>query len=101
MKLSQLAAKPQLIKLTIDDKELIDKYSNGEALEFYTWDRQPLNVFMKLSAAQGSTNNSDMIEIVRTLILDEKGKEIITEESALPAVLLIKAISVIVERLGK
>jgi hypothetical protein len=100
MKLSQLAAKPQLIKITIDDENLVATYGGGETIEFWTWDRQPLTVFMKLSAAQGG-NNDEMIDVVRTLILDENKNQIITDDSTLPAPIMVKAISLIVERLGK
>jgi len=98
MKLSQLAAKPQLIKIVLDDEAIVK--AHGEPIEFYTWDRQPLETFMKLASAQ----NADMagiIDIVRTLILDEAGKEIITAELMLPADILIAAISKITSTLGK
>jgi hypothetical protein len=98
MKLSQLAAKPQLIQLTIDDEATIKEH--GEAIEFWTWDRQPLETFMKL-ANSDQQNAGGMIDIVRTLILDEKGKEIITKDTMLPSTVLIKVISKIVETLGK
>ena len=42
-----------------------------------------------------------MINVVRTLILDENGKEIITKDVMLPSTVLIKVISKIVETLGK
>lgn len=98
MKLSQLSAKPQLTKLTLDDEAIIAEF--GEALDFWTWDRQPLDTFMKLA----SVSNNDpkhMIEIVRTLILDENAKEIITTDSMLPSHVLLKAIAKIVDLLGK
>lgn len=98
MKLSQLASKPQLIKLSIDDKATVKEF--GEAVEFYTWDRQPLDTFMKL-ANSDQKDMGAMIDIVRTLILDEEGKQVITEENMLPSSLLIKTISKIVETLGK
>ena len=98
MKLSQLAAKPQLIQLTIDDEATIKEH--GEAIEFWTWDRQPLETFMKL-ANSDQANAGAMIDVVRTLILDEKGKEIITKDTMLPSGVLIKVISKIVETLGK
>lgn len=98
MKLSQLAAKPQLIKLTLDDAETVEQF--GEAVEFCTWDRQPLDTFMKLANAN-QENIAGMIDVVRTLILDDNGKEIITKDNMLPSSLLIKAISKIVETLGK
>lgn len=98
MKLSQLAAKPQLIKLTLDDESIVEEYK--EPVEFYTWDRQPLEVFMKL-ANTDNANMSAMVDVVRTLILDEEGKPIIEGETMLPSKLLIASISKIVETLGK
>lgn len=98
MKLSQLAAKPQLIKLVLDDEEIIKEYE--EPIEFYTWDRQPLDVFMKL-ASTDNANMSAMVDVVRTMILDENGKAIITDDNMLPSKILIASISKIVETLGK
>lgn len=98
MKLNQLAAKPQLIKITLDDDAIVKEY--GEPIEFWSWDRQPLDVFMKL--ANSTTNDpAQMIGIVRTMILDEDGKEIIKEDSMLPTPVLIKVIAKIVDSLGK
>jgi hypothetical protein len=98
MKLSQIAAKPQLITISIDDEETVKDF--GEPIEFHTWDRQPLDTFMKLANAN-QQDQAQMIEIVRGLILDEKGKPIIDGENMLPSGLLIKAIAKIVEKLGK
>lgn len=98
MKLTQLAAKPQLIEMKLDDEEVIKEF--GEPLEFHTWDRQPLEVFMKLANSR-ENDGAQMIDIVRTLILDEKGKQIITSEVMLPTNVLIKVISKIVDTLGK
>lgn len=98
MKLSQLAAKPQLIKITLDDKEVIKEF--GEPLEFYTWDRQPLDTFMKL-ASTSQADSSKMIDIVKTLILDEDAKEVITGDVMLPTGVLLKVIGKVVELLGK
>lgn len=98
MKLSQLAAKPQLVQILIDDKDTVKEL--GESVEFWTWDRQPLDTFMKLASA-GQKDPAQMIQIVRTLILDEKGKEIINGETMLPSNILLKAIGKIVDLLGK
>jgi hypothetical protein len=98
MKLSQIAAKPQLIIMTLDDEETVKEF--GEPLEFYTWDRQPMETFMQLA----TVNNKDpqvMLNIVRTLILDEAGKEILTEEAMLPSHVLLRVIGRVVDLLGK
>lgn len=98
MKLSELAAKPQLIKVEITDESVMQEF--GEPLEFHTWDRQPLDTFMKLASAT-QTDPGTMIDIVRKLILDENGKEIIGKEQMLPSHVLVKVIAKIVEMLGK
>ena len=98
MKLSAIAAKPQLMKVTIDDQTTIDEF--GEAVEFWTLDRQPLDVFMKLASANQS-DTAAMIGIVKTMILDEDGKEVLSNENMLPSNLLIKVIEKIVATLGK
>lgn len=98
MKISQIASKPQLVKITIDDEDTVTAF--GEAVDFWTWDRQPLEKFMKLAAVR-QDNPIELIEVVRTLILDEDGKEVIGEENMLPSNILIKAIGKIVEILGK
>lgn len=98
MKLSQLTAKPQLVEVSIDDEDTVKEF--GEALTFHTWDRQPMDVFMKLASAD-HTNVGNIIDVVRTLILDEKGKEIINKENMLPTHVLMKAIGKVTDILGK
>lgn len=98
MNLSQLTAKPQLILVKLDDEETITEYK--EAIEFYTWDRQPMDVFMKLASAT-QDNTTGIIDIVKTLILDQNGKEILNGENVLPTNVLMKAISKVTDMLGK
>ena len=99
MKLSQLTAKPQLIEVILDDEDTIKEF--GEAITFYTWDRQPMEVFLKLANNAGGGETSSVINIVRTLILDDKGKEVIKDNEMLPTHVLMKAITKVTEILGK
>jgi hypothetical protein len=98
MKLSQLAGKPQLIQIAIDDEETVKEF--GEPLEFLTWDRQPMATFLKLAAVDAG-NPSSIIESVKTLVLDEEGKEILTGDATLPTKVMMRVISKVVEGLGK
>lgn len=98
MKLSDLARTPQLVEITISDDDIIAEY--GEAITFYTWDRQPLEVFLRLSNIDNN-NSSALMESVRTLVLDENGKGILTNDIALPNNVLLKVITRVVESLGK
>lgn len=98
MKLSQLTAEPKLIEIIIDDKDVVEEY--GEALTFYTYDRQPMDVFLRLANID-QKNAGDLINIVKTLILDEKGNQIVSDKSVLPTGVLMKAIAKVSELLGK
>ena len=104
MKLSEITQKPQLIEVLIDDKDTIKEY--GEALSFHTWDRQPMDVFIKLANLASNIENKnpnigDMIDVVRDLIVDEKGKPLLTDNNAMPTNILVKVIQKVTESLGK
>lgn len=99
MKLSQIAAKPKLIEVSIDDEDTIKEYD--EALTFYTWDRQPMDVFTRMANLSESNDIAGLLEIVRTLVLDEDGKPILEKDSTLPTSILMKVISKVTEHLGK
>ena len=91
MKLKELAAKPQLVKCVLDDKEVVKEY--GE---------QPLSDFIRFSVtASEDQNYSEMVEFCSELILDEDGKKVMTEGLLLPNSILIKCINSVVEQLGK
>lgn len=98
MKLSQIANKPQLIEVSIDDKDTIKQY--GEPISFHTWDRQPMDVFLKLANAD-QQNAAGVIDVVKNLILDEHGKPILSNENMLPTNVLMKAITKVTDLLGK
>jgi len=98
MKLSQLAAKPQLIEITIDDKDIVKEF--GEPISFWTWDRQPMDVFLKLSSIEGD-NQSAAFQTVTDLILDENGEKILKDGMSIPTKVMMRVITKVVETLGK
>jgi len=98
MKLTQLAAKPKLINIALEDKETVEEY--GEPIEFFMYDRQPLDVFMRLASLSGK-DNAEMILAVRDLVLDEEGKPVINNETLLPSKVMLKVIAAVIEKLGK
>lgn len=97
MKLSQLASKPQLIEVSLDDEAIVSEY--GEAITFYTYDRQPIDLFMRL-AQSSETNSGAVVDIVKDLILDENGKKLLVGDTMLPSRVLMKAITKITQILG-
>lgn len=98
IKINQIASKPQLIKVTLDDE--FTKAELGDELEFWTWDRQPLDKFMKLASIK-QDNPEEIIAVVKELILDEDGKIIIKDDIMLPTQILVRVIHKVVEVLGK
>ena len=98
MKLSQLAAKPQLIKIVLDDEATIKEF--GEVLDFYVHDRQPVEVFIKLASLGGDQFN-EIVTVVNELILDEAGAKIITDGNVLPQKLYIRVVEKVIKQLGE
>jgi hypothetical protein len=98
MKLSDIAKKPQLIEVTIADEDIVAEF--GEALTFWTWDRQPMDVFLKLASVDQS-NTTSVIAAVRDLILNEQGEPILVGEVSLPTKVMMRVITSVVESLGK
>jgi hypothetical protein len=98
MKLSQITSEPKLIEIVLDDEDTVKQY--GEAITFHTYDRQPMDIFMRLANVD-QKNTGDLISIVKTLILDEEGKQILNDKNMLPTGILMKAIAKVTEQLGK
>ena len=98
MKLTQLAAKPQLVKIEINDEDIVKEF--GEVLEFWIWDRQPLDRFVRLAQMKGD-NMGELIEAVNDMVLDEEGNSIVKDGLVLPTNVMTKVIGKVVETLGK
>lgn len=100
MKLKELATKPQLTKIVLDDDEIVEKYS--EPLEFYVYDKQPLAEFVKFSVtSQEDENYAEMIDFCSGMILDEEGEKVMTDGQLLPNSILVKCVNEVVKQLGK
>jgi hypothetical protein len=98
MKLSQLAREPQLIKVEINDEDIVKEY--GETIEFWTWDRQPMDTFMKMAAVNPDDYGS-IVTAVRGLVLDESAKPMLTDKATLPTKVMLRVIAKVVDGLGK
>ena len=98
MKLEQLASKPQLTKLTIDNPDIVETY--GEELEFYVWDRLDMATYTKLAGIDQS-DVTVMYTALRDMILDADGKPVMTDELVLPMDVMTAAVEKVVARLGK
>lgn len=99
MKLNSLIAKPQLIKCSLDDEDTIKEF--GEAIEWWIWDRQPLDSFLKFATADNTTSGGQIISLLREMILDEEGKPLLEGDSTLPTNVLMRVMTKMTEVLGK
>lgn len=97
MKISELSKKPQLTKITIDAQHIVSKY--GEAIDFWVWDRQPLDVFAKLSTQDA--NSTAVFNIISELILNEDGNPVIVDGAVLPIDVITECMTKIGDLLGK
>lgn len=97
MKLAELAAEPKLTKITIDSEDVVKNY--GEPIEFWVYDRQEMDVFMKLA----SISDNDMghiSEVVSDIVLDENGNKIFKDGVTIPTDVMLKVIEEVVTHLG-
>ena len=97
MKLAQLATKPQLVQITINDSHTVETY--GEPVEFYIYDRQDMATYMELSKLEGA-DIATVTSILSKLVLDENGAPILNEENLLPIDLMVKVVEEVAQRLG-
>jgi hypothetical protein len=97
MKLSQLAAQPQLQKIILDDEATVKEY--GEAIEFWVYDRQDMDTYMKMATLKDN-DFSQITGLVKDMILDEKGNPILDGKRQLPVALMIKVVERVVQNLG-
>ena len=98
MKLKDLCKAPELVKITIDDEEVVSQY--GEPLDFYAMDRQPMETFLKFAAGDQS-DQGKMAELLKEMILDEEGNPVIKDGMMLPSKVMMSAFAKLVEQLGK
>ena len=112
MDLAQLAAKPVPTKITIKDEAIIKEFSpDGTPLEFYVLDRQPLAVYLKLTAAlnipaDATPEQQEAITVARIkaisdLILKEDGSKMLADGAEFPVPVAVAAYTEVMNNLGK
>lgn len=98
MKLSELAAKPQLKEIIIDEKDIVEEY--GDSLSFYVQDRLPIETYTKL-ATMKTEDVGSMYNVIKELILDENGLPVMSDGNVLPMNVMTAAVMKVTETLGK
>lgn len=99
MNISEFKIKPKIIEVEIDDKEIVETY--GDVIKFHMYDHMDLPTYFKFFKAQGEGNTDELLRIVKTIILDDKGKPVMSNEFELPVDIFTSAVVRITEHLGK
>jgi hypothetical protein len=98
MKLNQLVSKPQLTRLVLEDEETIAQY--GEPIEWWMWDRQPLEKFFKIMNADAN-NGQQIMNVIIDMVLDEEGQPVFRDDATVPTNILMKIITKMTDAMGK
>jgi hypothetical protein len=96
MKLVSIAKQPALIRIELDDEDTIKEF--GEALEFWCYDRQPLDSFMKF--ANRGNDSQVMVDILKEMVLDEDGNPVIKDGLILPTKVMVRVATKLMDTLG-
>jgi len=65
------------------------------------YDHLDITTYFKFFRAQNEGNTDELLRIVKKIILDEKGKQVMNEEIELPVDIFTSAVIKITEHLGK
>lgn len=96
MELSTLAKEPTLTKITVDAEVVVRAY--GEPVDFWMWDRQDLPTYLKLGKLQD--DQDQMWNMLKDLMLDKDGNQILTGSQTLPIEIMVPVIEAAVGHLG-
>lgn len=99
MNIQDLKIKPQLIEVSLDDKDLVERY--GEVITFHMYDYIDLTTYFKFFKAQSEGDTTLLGELVKTIVLNDKGQPVIDSEHELPIDIFASAVVHIAEHLGK
>ena len=99
MNIQEFKIKPKIIEVTIDDSDIVKKYN--DSIKFYMYDHLDLSTYFKFFRAQSEGNTEELLKVVKTIVLDDKGKQVMVDDYELPVDIFTTAVIKITEHLGK
>jgi hypothetical protein len=99
MNIQSLVTTPQLIEVVLDEPSLIETY--GEPITFHTYDIVSMSVYFDFFNARSNSEFDMLTKLIKSMILDEKGKPVLTEEKDLPIDIVTASVIKLGEILGK
>jgi hypothetical protein len=97
--IAKFAKKPELIKIELDAPEVVEKYEG--TVTFYVLDSIDIATYFEFYKSQADNDGKRLNDILRKLILNAEGKQVIEEGHMLPVDLALASLSKIGEQLGK
>jgi hypothetical protein len=99
MNITELAKKPQLEQVVLDDPDLVETY--GETITFWMYDHVDINTYFDFYKYQSEQNGELLMSALRKIILNAEGQPAIDENTVLPVDVSLSALTKINEHLGK
>lgn len=99
MDITELAKKPQLEELLIDDQDIIDRY--GESISFWIMDQMDISTYFNFYKLQQSEDAGQLNDLLRKIILNKHGKPCLKDDEVFPVDITLSILVKINEFLGK
>ena len=97
IKLSSLKAKPTLVEKLLDDEEVVKVV--GGAIQFWTWDRVPLETYMQLVSAEAD-DIKIRFDIAKKLILNEDGSVMLNGDEVFTPAIMTAVVAEVFDGMG-
>jgi hypothetical protein len=99
MDITQLARKPQLIEVVLDDEAIVKEY--GDAITFYMKDFVDINTYFDFFKSQTAKEGGELNLLMRKIILNKDGEPALADDEGLPIDIAVAALTRINDTLGK
>jgi hypothetical protein len=99
MDISKLSKKPELVKITIDDADIVEMF--GEPIDFWLSDGMGISTYFGFYKLQEQQDDAQLNELLRKVVLREDGTPSIGPDETLPISIIIAILVRIGNFLGK
>jgi hypothetical protein len=99
MDIKQLAKKPELMEIIIDDENIVETY--GETITFHMYDNVDINTYFDFYKIQQEQDGKKLNELIKKIIVDKEGNPCINDDDSLPIDVTLAVLIKINESLGK
>ena len=99
MDIKNLARKPQLIEIVLDDPAIVETY--GETITFWMKDVVDINTYFDFFRGQNEGDGENLKSILQQMILNKEGKPALAKDETLPIDISVAVLAKVNEVLGK